>query len=216
MFKDDALSSVPDSPQGEAPKPTAHNRPDGAGTGGIAPDSKLFESVRHASRSAVDQHLAESPAPKRGQSFRPVPLESMGDGTDPASVAEGAAFPLAGNQPVAFDEETCRQVVDIACGLLNDGAAAVIRAIAKRETGDEKLAEEAAQSVRMAEKVESTIKIGAVACARKYSVKMAMAPEFMLGGGLLIWAGQVSLTGRALKAKGAELRERAKQERKAA
>jgi len=142
----------------------------------------------------------------------------MGNGTGEASLEEGSPAPLGGfvdAQPT-FDEETCRQVVDIACGLLNDGASAVIRAIAKRETGDEKLAEEAAQSVRMAPKIESTVKIGAVACARKYAVKMAYAPEMMLGGGLLIWAGQVAMTGRALKAKGAELRARAEEQKKAA
>jgi hypothetical protein len=111
----------------------------------------------------------------------------------------------------AFDEETCRQVVEIAVGLLNDGAAAVIRAIAKRETGDEKLAEEAAQSVRMSEKIEGTVKTGAIACARKYAVNMAYAPELMLGGGLIIWGGQITMTSRALKAKGAELRQRAKE-----
>lgn len=119
------------------------------------------------------------------------------------------------NEP-SFDEATARQVVEIGLGLLNDGAAAIIRAIAKKETGDEKLAEEAAQSVRMTEKIEGTIKTGAIACAQKYAVNLAYAPELMLGGGLIIWGGQITMTGRALKAKGAELRERAKGERKAA
>jgi hypothetical protein len=134
----------------------------------------------------------------------------VGNGTGEPSLAEAPPAPLAGivDDTPPFDEETARQVIEIGVGLLNDGAAALIRAIAKRETGDAKLAEEAAQSVRMAEKIEGTIKTGAMACAKKYALAMTYAPELMLGGGLVIWAGQVVLASRALKAQGAELRER--------
>jgi len=215
---DNALSSVPVSRKGDTPTAHSETRLDGAGTEGVFADPKLAERIGRASAGAVDQHLAESPPGKRGQSFGKLPVGGMGDGADPASVEEGTPAPLGGvlaSQP-AFDEETTRQVIEIALGLLNDGASAVIRAIAKRETGDDKLADEAANSVRMTEKIEGTVKTGALACARKYAVNMAYAPEIMLGGGLIIWGGQVTMTGRALKAKGEELRQRAKEERKAA
>jgi hypothetical protein len=93
---------------------------------------------------------------------------------------------------------------------LNDGAAAIVGAIAKKETQDNALSEEAAAAVRMSEKIETAIKQGAVLCAKKYAVRLDYAPEMMLGGGLIIWLGQVSMSIRALKAKGAELREREK------
>ena len=99
-------------------------------------------------------------------------------------------------------------MVDLAIGLLNDSAAAVVRAVAKKETGDDVLAATAAESVQMTDRVETTIKLGAIQCAKKYSVSMKYAPEVMLGGGLLIWFGQVKLAIHSLKQKGAELRER--------
>ena len=100
-------------------------------------------------------------------------------------------------------------MVDLAIGLLNDSAGAVVRAVAKKETGDDVLAATAAESVKMSERVEATIKLGAIQCAKKYSVSMKYAPEVMLGGGLLIWAGQVKLAIHSLKQKGAEIRQRA-------
>lgn len=172
----------------------------------------------------MDQHLAESAKRGRGQRGpdkaprKPrVPLAGMVNGADPALLAEASPEPLGGwvDPEPSFDEETARQVIEIGIGLLNDGAAALIRAIAKKETGDEKLADEAGQSVRMSEKIEGTVKTGAIACAKKYAVSMAYAPELMLGGGLVIWAGQVTMAGRALKAKGAELRKQAKEAKEA-
>lgn len=215
---DDALSSVP-APQSEAP--TAHPPgADGAGTATNDGDAAHAARVLRASASAVDQHLSESKKSRgqRGPDKRPrkargVPLESLGNGTVETPLEESPPEPLGGiveSQP-AFDEETARTLVEISVGLLNDGASAIIRAIAKKETGDDKLAEEAAQSVRMSEKIETTVKAGGLACAKKYAVNMAYAPELMLGGGLVIWAGQVTMTGRALRAKGAELRQRAKE-----
>ena len=139
-------------------------------------------------------------------------MGSMGNGTGEALLEEGTPSPLGGVVSVepAFDAETAREMVEIAVGLLNDGASAVIRAIAKKETGDDVLAEEAAKDVRMSEKIENAVKIGAVKCAEKYAVRLDYAPELMLGGGLVIWAGQVSLQAKALKSKGAEIRERQK------
>lgn len=219
---DNALSSASPAVQTADPTQTGAQLPadaNGSGARGDDPAALLAEKIQRASLGAVDQHLSETKrkpgqrgpdkAPRRP---RVVPLESVDAGPGETPLEEGAAVPLGGwvdSQP-AFDEETAKQIIEIALGLLNDGAGAVIRAIAKKETGDEKLADEAAASVRMSEKIEGTIKTGAVACARKYAVNMAYAPEIMLGGGLVIWAGQVTMTGRALKAKGAELRERAK------
>jgi hypothetical protein len=172
----------------------------------------------------VDQHLAESK--KRGQrgpdkrKRRPrniVPLENLAGGPGPTLLEESPPAPLA---PVladvpTFDEETARSLVEIGCGLLNDGAAAIVRAIAKKETGDEKLAEEAGAAVRMSEKIEKAVTLGAIQCAKKYAVRLEYAPEIMLGGGLVIWAGQVSLSIKALKEQGATLRARAKEQQAA-
>jgi hypothetical protein len=108
--------------------------------------------------------------------------------------------------PPAFDEATAGALVNIAVNLLNDGAAAIVRAVAKKETGDDQLANEAAQAVRMAGEIENSVKKGALECCKKYAVRLDYAPEIMFGGGLVIWAGQVGMTLRDLKAKGRELR----------
>ena len=62
----------------------------------------------------------------------------------------------------------------------------------------------------MSPKIEQAITTGGIQCAKKYAVRLDYAPEIMLGGGLIIWAGQVSLSVKALKSKGAEIRERSK------
>lgn len=102
----------------------------------------------------------------------------------------------------------CEKVCGMALDLLNDGAAAVVKAIAKHETGDALHAEEAGQSVRMSEKYREVIEFGANACAKKWALNMAYAPEMMLGGGLVLWLGHVVTVVRAEKATGAELRAR--------
>lgn len=78
-----------------------------------------------------------------------------------------------------------------------------------KETGDKALAEDAAKSVQMSEKISGAVKLGAVQCAEKYAVRMDYAPETLLFGGLIIWGGQVTLSIRSLKATGAELRAKA-------
>lgn len=109
----------------------------------------------------------------------------------------------------AFDEKSCRELVEIAVGLLNDGAAAIVRAASKKATGgDEALADEAAKSVRMTEKIQTAVTTGAVECAKKYAIRLDYAPEVMLGGGLILWAGHVGMVLREQKALGA-LRARA-------
>jgi hypothetical protein len=112
-----------------------------------------------------------------------------------------------GGPPPAFDEAAAKACIDIAIGLLNDGAAAVVGAVAKKETGDASLAKEAADAVRMAEKIESAIRVGGLGCVKKYSVRLDYANEIMLGGGLIIWLGGVGMAIKGLKAKGRELRE---------
>lgn len=110
----------------------------------------------------------------------------------------------------AFDEATAKTLVELSIGLMNDGASAIVRAIAKKETGDNALADEAAKSVVMSAKIVETVTKGGVECARKYAVRMDYAPEMMLFGGLAIWAGQVSLACRALRATGADIRAKKK------
>lgn len=189
---------------------------DPGGAVGTLPDPALAQKIERAASSAVDQHLG-SRRGKRGPDKKPrkpreqsVPLENLGNGTPETLLEEGTPAPLEGIIPDAptFDEETAREMVEISLGLLNDGAAAIVRAIAKKETGDEQLAIEAGDSVRMGEKIEKTVRTGAIKCAKKYAVRLDYAPEIMLGGGLLVWAGQVKLAVNALKAKGAELRKK--------
>lgn len=217
----DAISSPPADAQ---TNDATHTPKDGPGlvvpgAGAIDPASALAQKLDGASASAVDQHLSETKRGhgQRGKDKRPrkprakdaVPVAEMGQGAPDALLEDATPTPLGGVVADAppFDEETARQVIEIGVGLLNDGAAAIVRAIAKKETGDVKLAEEAAKDVRMGERVDTTIKFGAMAVAKKYAVRMEYAPEVMLGGGLVIWAGQIMATVRALKAKGVELRE---------
>lgn len=195
------------------------------GEGATVLPADLAEKIERASSAAVDQHLSASPKKSRGQrgpdkkprkprATNGVPLENLGNGTSEAHLEDATPAPLGGfveTEP-AFDEETARQVLDIGLGLLNDGASAIVRAIAKKETGDEKLASEAADAVRMSEKIDAAVRTGGLLCAKKYAVRMEYAPEMMLGGGLVIWAGQILASVRALKAKGAELREREQQQ----
>lgn len=211
-----ALSSASASlPEAHPQTPTASGT-DGAGAAGNVPPTGKAESILRASAGAVRQHLDET-GPKRGKAWGTQNFEPgsgadspLGDSADPALLAEGAPAPLQSvvEAPPAFDEEMAKKVVGIAIDLLNDGAAAVVRAVAKKETGDMTHANEAADSVRMSEKYRETIEFGAIACARKYAVNMAYAPEMMLGGGLVLWLGNVAMVIKAEKAKGAELRER--------
>ena len=192
---------------------------DGKGTGAIDGSIALLEKIQRGSAGAVDQFLSESAKTpgKRGPDKKPrkprgVSASPLGNSQGEAPLAEGSPTPLEPLvvESASFDEETARQLVEIGVGLLNDGAAAIVRAVAKKETGDDKLADEAANAVRMSEKIESAVKTGGVLCAKKYAVRMDYAPELMLGGGLIIWAGQVSMSVKALKAKGAELRSKEK------
>ena len=211
MQTDNALSTAPASPpEAHTGNPT-HNGPDGTGAASNVFNAGQAESLKRASAGAVDQHLAESTS-KRGAKRPGVFIASMGDGTGETPLGEAPPEALGGGVVgvPSFDEETARKVVEIAIDLLNDGAAAIVKAIAKKETGDLAHAEEAAQSVRMSERYRETIEFGAIACARKYAVNMAYAPEMMLGGGLVLWLGQIALVVKAERAKGAEIRERNK------
>jgi len=174
----------------------------------------------------VDQHLAESTKrgrgergpDKRARKPRGIPLEGLDPRPGETPLEDGTPTPL---EPLleaepAFDEETARALVEIGVGLLNDAAGAIVRAVAKKETGDDQLADAAAQEIRMSEKIDSCISKGAVACAKKYAVRLDYAPEFMLLGGLVVWGGQVSLSVKTLKAKGAEIRARARDAKEAA
>jgi hypothetical protein len=224
----DALTT-PISSSPDASPPSNGTDPNGAATND--PAIALAEKLDGASASAVGQHLAESKKSNRGKrgpdrnpgsrpsrAKKPVPLDSLDNGPAATPLAEGPPTPLTGvvEDVPAFDEETARALVEIGCGLLNDGAAAIVRAVAKKETGDDQLADEAAKAVRMSEKIEKAITTGGIQCAKKYAVRLDYAPEIMLGGGLVIWAGQVSLSVKALKAKGAEIRQRDEQRREAA
>jgi hypothetical protein len=139
-----------------------------------------------------------------------VSLDEVDNGTADFHAPEAPPVPLetSWEQPAPpFDEALAESLVGVAIGLLNDGASAVIRAIAKKETGDDQLASEAAASVRMPEKIEAAVKQGALACAKKYAVRLDYAPEVMLCGGLVIWGGQFLVVKKSLVEKGAALRD---------
>ena len=204
--------------------PGASGGVDGGGSFATVEQARLAETIKRASADAVDQHLSgdgTSRSPrhgKRGPDKKPrrakVPLAPVGEGAPPSFLAEPPPAPLSLElpSPPPFDEETARALIEIALGLLNDGAAAVVGAIAKKETNDATLSAEASRAVRMSEKVEGCVRMGAMQCAKKYSVRLEYAPEMMLAGGLVIWGGQVALSIKALKEKGLEL----KAQRKAA
>jgi len=203
--------TTPDAPPTPAPPAPA---PDATGTGAAAVEPGLAEKIERAASGAVDQHLAESKKSRgqRGPDKKPrkprVSFPGLDNGAPASPMAEGAPAPL---DPVwdaapAFDEATASALVNIAVNLLNDGAAAIVRAVAKKETGDDALANEAAKSVRMAGEIENSVKKGALECCKKYAVRLDYAPEIMLGGGMVVWAGQVGMTIKDLKAKGRELR----------
>jgi hypothetical protein len=203
-----------DAPTGQPNNPTAPN--DAGGTPGTIGDIGPLPAIERAAAVAVEQHLSEARGrgkrgpDKRTRRTRAVPLAPMGNGAADPFVAENPAVPLSpgwDDAPPTFDEEVAQSLIDVAVGLLNDGAAAVIRAVAKKETGDDVLAAEAAASVRMPEKIEAAVKKGAMECAKKYAVRLDYAPEVMLGGGLLIWAGQVVIVKKSLAEKGRALRE---------
>lgn len=107
----------------------------------------------------------------------------------------------------ALDEATCEALADALLTILDDGAAAVVKAVALRETADAALADAASSSARMTDGVKKTVRLGAIQCAKKYAVDLHYAPELMFFGGLVVWAGQNALTIRQLKAKGRELRQ---------
>ena len=193
------------------PPPPATDRP---GAPAINGSADLLSKIEHAANDAIEQHFEETKRGpgKRGPDKKPrrprIPVAPVVPGADPSSLAPGAPVPLLGFLPIepSFDESTATALVEIAVGLLNDGAAAVVAAVAKKETGDSALADAAGAAVRMSEKIEAAIRRGGVECARKYAVRMDYAPEMMLFGGLIIWSGQISLSIRALKAQGAALK----------
>jgi hypothetical protein len=134
----------------------------------------------------------------------------LGAGAGQTPLEEDTPEPLEGSlagEPT-FDAENAQALIEIGIDLLNDGAAAIVRAVAKRETGDDLLSEAAAKEIRMSEKIEACIAAGALQCAKKYAVRLDYAPEVMLLGGLIVWGGQVRLSINALKSKGAEMRAR--------
>src|SRR6185503_12705238 len=160
---------------------------------------------------ATEQFFAESkkPAKTRGPDKRPrrprataspVALDDVGHDAGAPHLDSSPPVPLALYVPPepTFDEAAATALVEIALGLLNDGAAAIVTAVAKKETGDAALAREAGQSVRMSDKIEAAVKRGACECAKKYSVSTKYSPEVLLGGGLLIWTGQVTLAIKGL------------------
>lgn len=212
------LSSTPPTTGPNWDQPGGSTPDHGLGTGTNEPDTTLLEKIRRASDVAVEQFQSESKKSrgqrgpdKKPRKIRPkngVPMDGLGVGADPALGPQGPPEPLEGwgvaDPP--FDDKTAETLVEIATGLLNDGAAALVRAVAKKETGDQVLADAAAKEVRMSQKIEACVKRGAVECAKKYAVRLDYAPEVMLGGGLLLWAGQLSMSIQALKAKGKELR----------
>lgn len=204
------------------------NNSSGAPTIVVAPG--LAEKIERAAASAVDQHI--SGAKKRGRGERGpdkkprrprgagqgISLADMDQGPGDPLLEEGTPVPLEGIIPddPPFDEKAASAVVDIALGLLNDCASGVTRFFSERWTGDKSFAEECSNAVVMSGKTESAIRLGGNLCAKKYSVKMESAPEWILVGGVLVWAGTVTAVVKTAHSKGKDLRENPPKEKREA
>ena len=207
-----ADSSIP------TPIPTPAN---GAGAASAIPDASLLEKIERASIGAVEQHLATTKRgrgqrgpDKRPRTRRPTnatngfPLGEMGESSGDPLLAEGTPAPLEAfvADVAPFDEALAGEVIALGIGLMNDGAAAIVRAVAKNETGNKDFADEAAREVQMSEKIEGAFQRGGLLCAKKYSVNLAYAPEAIVLMALGCWVKQIRGSIVAIKAKGAELR----------
>ena len=185
---------------------------DGSGTPQTTLKLGLDARIDRAGVKAISEHTTEKGKRKIGRPRKtPLPVGPVDSGSLPPSIpAASQAETLAvefESRPEAFDEATAEALVEGIIEALNDFAAAFQRNAAMRWTADAAVAEQAAQSARMSEKVRATVKAGGVACLRKYMVDLQYAPETTLAIGLGLWGVGNFIAYRKLEQTGKQLRQ---------
>lgn len=221
----DAPSTLPDLPA-TSPAGSLHGTTspavDGQGTSTAVPDPLLAARIDGASATAVDQHLATQPAKRRpgqrGADKRPrrprVPVEEMVNGTFPALV-DAQPEPLAGYEadlvpePTPFDRETASEMAGFVTELLNDVVAIGMEAWALKHLNDAGAAADAANAVRMTDKLQTRWNSALVKLAEKHRIALDWAPEVIAGGCLLVWGSNIRKQGLAVRQQGEQLRKAA-------
>jgi len=191
--------------------------PDGVAAPKADPQFEFSAKLAGASNAALAQHAAEQSSPKRGRGrpathgryAKKLPVGFVANGPVPIYMADETQAPVfeAGGEAAApfADEEAIKAVVSGLIEGLNDLAANFQRTAVMRFLNDEKLADEAAKSARMSEKVQGMVQTGALLCIKKYSVDVTYAPEAALFGGLAIWLGGNFLTLQRVKSEAKKL-----------
>ena len=159
--------------------------------------------IASASATVLQQHSVENAAPGKRKPGRPrknpIPLESLVDGSVPASLpAEQTFVDSAGipNQQAvsnSADEESLRALVEGIVGLMEQGGTALLRADMLKATRDPKLAEIAAQGGKMSDETKAMIRIGGFGCVKKWVRDFQYASETAFFGGIAMYAGGVAL-----------------------
>lgn len=165
--------------------------PDGNGTGTDQPADSLGARIQQASHAAVEQHTAQTVKRGRGRPRKyPLPVGQVDTGPRPASFPpdEAAPLPVDFEEPQpSFDEQGAAALLDGALDALNDFMAAFQRNAAMRWMNDAGLAEQAANQAKMSPEVRNQVRVGAMACLKKYAVDLSYAPEATLALGLGLW-----------------------------
>ena len=212
---DNALSSAPAS---QSEEHTSTNAPgaDGAGAATNHRDAANAQAIDGASARAVGEHVAG----KCGKASRKlggasVPMVNLADGTSEAPLEEAPPTPLEPwvEADAPFDEALAREGVETVRDFLSDIGGAIVRAVALHQTGDAVLADTSAKDIAMSGSLAERFDKNGVRVAKKYNAQglLKYLPEFALLACFVAWGKTVSGTVGVLKAKGAELRKRAKE-----
>jgi hypothetical protein len=152
---------------------------------GATPNVGIKENpdIDAATNRAVAQHLSEQPAAdrKKGKRLKTFPPASQ--------AANGALAPVAETKavqppPVQIDEKAIEILVDGVLEMMNDMSEMLMRFVAKRYECSPTVTEEAVKTARMRDKTREMIKMGAMACAKKYAAQVQYAPETAAVGGI--------------------------------
>lgn len=200
-----------ETPTAESPKPNE------IGASAITGQPEFTTPVDGASNGTPSNTPAPSvPRRPRGRPRKnPLPVGAMGNGPGAAPMGQSSPqlVPVdfetnsAPTAAASFDAEAAEALIDgIICGL-NDFAAYFQRNAALTWLADSTIADAVAAGARMSEKVEKTIKAGAMACARKYAVDLEYAPELTLFGGLALWTGGNYLAYKRIIEQGKKMRQ---------
>lgn len=87
-------------------------------------------------------------------------------------------------------------MVEAVTEMMNGLASTIITLVAKKNDASPEETREAVANVQMSERAKKLFTLGAMGCAKKYN--LALGPEFMLAGGLLMWGGSIVVTAKML------------------